>query len=268
MKSFCEYEIFDAHTHIFPEKIAEKAVGAIADFYSIPMQHSGSSEALLASGRKIGVKKYLVCSTATTQHQVSSINDFIIDKCSRNSEFIGFGTLHPDAENIDEEIEKIINAGLRGVKFHSDFQKFNIDDDKAVKIYSKLAGRLPVLLHMGDDRYDYSSPLRLLNVKKQLPELEVFAAHFGGYQRWDEAARYLSDLDKIWFDTSSTIAVIGSEEAKRLVSCFGVDKMLFGTDFPMWDHEEELSRFLSLELSDADNRKILSENFKRAFGID
>ena len=42
--------IADAHAHIFPGKIAEKAVGAIGAFYSIPMQHPGSPEALLESG--------------------------------------------------------------------------------------------------------------------------------------------------------------------------------------------------------------------------
>ncbi|MFA5657783.1 MAG: amidohydrolase family protein [Oscillospiraceae bacterium] len=267
MHSYTEYEIFDAHTHIFPEKIADKAAVAIGDFYGIPMKYSGHSRKLIKSGSKIGVRKYLVCSTATVPEQTEKINDFIIEECRLHSEFIGFGTLHPDTENMDTEIEKMLKNGLRGVKLHPDFQKFNIDDEKAMNIYKKLAGVLPVLIHMGDDRYDYSSPERLYRVKQKLPELEVFAAHFGGYQRWEEAAQYLLSLDNIHFDTSSTLGMISVEYAQKIVSRFDTDKLLFGTDFPMWDHEEELKRFFRLELSDEVNKKILSENFKRIFNI-
>ena len=91
-----EFEIMDAHTHIFPSKIAEKATVNIGHFYDIPMAEQGSAEQLLASGAQIGTKRYLVCSTATTSHQVTSINDFIAEECGKHPEFFGFGTLHPD----------------------------------------------------------------------------------------------------------------------------------------------------------------------------
>ena len=88
----------------------------------------------------------------------------IIDECNKHPEFIGFGTLHPETENMEAEIEKIIAGGLKGVKIHPDFQKFNIDDEKVFSIYELCEGRLPVLVHMGDDRYEFSRPHRLLNV--------------------------------------------------------------------------------------------------------
>ncbi len=266
MHTYDEYEIYDAHSHIFPEKIAEKAARAIGDFYDIGMRYSGESSLLIKSGSKINVRKYLVCSTATVPQQTGNINDFIINECNEHSEFLGFGTLHPDTENMEKEIEKVISAGLKGIKIHPDFQKFNIDDEKAFGIYEKIEGRLPILIHMGDDRYEFSKPHRLVNVIKTFPKLEVFAAHFGGYQCWDEAIDCLLDFENVYFDTSSTLGFVSVERATRIASKFDKDKLLFGTDFPMWDHEEELKRFFALELSDDDNRKILSENFKRIFG--
>jgi len=267
MHSFYEYEIYDGHSHIFPEKIAEKAAKAIGEFYDSPMKYTGESTMLLKSGEKIGVKKYLVCSTATVPQQTSHINDFIIEECVAHPEFVGFGTLHPDSENMDEEIEKIIHAGLKGIKIHPDFQKFNIDEEKAYKIYEKIAGRLPILVHMGDERYEYSRPHRLANVMKKVPNLVVFAAHFGGYQRWEEAVECLLNLPNICFDTSSTLGFVTLDYAKKLVKHFDKDKLIFGTDFPMWDHADELQRFFALGLSDEDNRKILGGNFKRIFNI-
>ena len=61
-------KIIDAHSHIFPTKIEEKAVDTIGKFYDVDkMANHGTVEALLESGKKIGVTKYLVFSTATTK---------------------------------------------------------------------------------------------------------------------------------------------------------------------------------------------------------
>lgn len=261
------YEICDAHAHIFPDKIAEKAVSAIGSFYDIPMDYPvGTAEHLVESGKNIGVSHYLVCSTATIPQQVVSINSFIIEECRKHPEFVGFGTLHPDFEDIEGEVERCIENGLRGIKLHPDFQKFFIDDDKAFKIYEAIRGRLPVLIHMGDSRYDYSRPLRLENVVKNMPDLKVFAAHLGGYERWSEAITCLY-YDNIRFDTCSSLEFISPEFAREIIYGFGVDKVFWGTDFPMWDHAEELLRFKNLNLTDSENKLILGENFKKEFNL-
>ncbi len=40
--------IADAHAHIYPNKIAEKAVHAVGDFYNIPMSSGGTAEDLIS----------------------------------------------------------------------------------------------------------------------------------------------------------------------------------------------------------------------------
>ena len=154
--------IADAHTHIFPDKIALKAVAHIGEFYDIPMCHAGSCQALLESGRAIGVKKYLVCSTATRPGQVASINNFIRECCDAHPEFLGFGTLHPGFAGIPGEVERIRSLGLHGVKLRPDFQEFYIDAPEAEPIYRACAAAgLPILFHTGDARYDWSAPARM-----------------------------------------------------------------------------------------------------------
>ena len=118
------FEIIDAHGHIFPEKIAENATVNIGNFYDIPMHGCGMSEKLIESGKKIGVKQYLVCSTATTPHQIDAINRFITKECAAHPEFFGLGTTHADSYDIEGDIQHIIDAGLHGVKLHPDFQLF------------------------------------------------------------------------------------------------------------------------------------------------
>ena len=69
----------------------------------------------------------------------------------------GLGALHPDSEDIEGDIADIISLGLKGVKMHPDFQKFNIDDKKCYKIYELCEqNNLPVLLHM-DRNQQYRS---------------------------------------------------------------------------------------------------------------
>lgn len=268
ISEFCKkYEICDAHAHIFPEKISKKAVSSIGSFYSIPMTcKNGISDELIEYGSKIGVTHYLVCSTATVPHQVESINSFIMNECKLHPEFVGFGTLHPDYENIDKEVNRIISSGLRGIKIHPDFQEFYIDDDKAEKIYKAIEGKLPILIHMGDPRYDYSRPKRLESVMKAFPNLDVFAAHLGGYERWDEAVTCLFGKN-VHFDSSSSLEFLSVDYARDIIRGFGPDKIFFGTDFPMWDHYSEIQRFMRLDLSDDENNKILSGNFKKYFNL-
>lgn len=259
--------IADAHTHIFPQKIAGKAVGAIGRFYDIPMCHPGSPEALLESGRAIGVRKYLVCSTATHPGQVTSINDFIRESCEKHPEFLGFGTLHPGFEDIPGEVRRIRELGLRGVKLHPDFQRFAIDDPAAFPIYDCCQELgLPILFHTGDERYDWSAPARMEAVARRFPALTCIAAHFGGYNHWQDVERY-RDLPNVWFDTSSSLFKLPRERALALIDLLGHRRFLFGTDFPMWDHREELDRFLALDLSEEVRDDILFRNFQRLFGV-
>ncbi len=260
-----DYRIIDVHSHIFPAKIAEKAVASIGSFYGLPMTGSALAHDLDREERACGVERNLVFSTATTPHQVASINNFIHEKCAQYPAFIGFGTLHPAMDAPFDEIERICELGLHGIKLHPDFQSFDIDDARMLPVYRRLAEyRLPVLFHMGDPRYTFSRPERLARVMDKTPELRVIAAHFGGYSVWDEAARLLAG-SQAYFDTSSSLYFLEPAHVRELIGTLGVDRILFGTDFPMWNVGEELDRFFALGLPEEDNRKILGENFLRAF---
>ncbi|MDE6679217.1 MAG: amidohydrolase family protein [Ruminococcus sp.] len=264
---YSKYEIIDSHAHIFPEKIAENATVNIGAFYDLHMESCGISKKLIESGSKIGVAKYLVCSTATTPHQISSINAFIANECRQNNCFFGLGTTHPDSENIEADIQQIKSLGLHGVKLHPDFQKFDADSREAFRIYEMIEGEMPLLIHCGDNRYDYSAPQRIANIHKNFPKLKLHSAHLGGYQRWEEAEEFLAGLENVVFDISSSMAFMPAERVVNMIRKYGVEKCFFGSDFPMWSHEEELERFLNLGFTVQENRMILSENFRRFYGI-
>lgn len=259
--------IIDAHTHIFPAPLAEKATASIGDFYDLPMQYSATVDELLAAEGEIGATNMVVCSSAVTPRQVESINDFIAAECAAHPEFIGLGAMHPDYADFEAELDRIVALGLHGVKFHPDFQKFAIDDPKALPLFRAIAKRgLPVLFHTGDERYDYSSPEQLTTLLRAVPDLVAIGAHFGGYSEWEEALAQPKN-PQVFYDTSSSLFKLERDLALRMIDRFGVEQFMFGTDFPMWSPKEELERFYSLGLSDAENKAILSENCIRLYQL-
>ncbi len=261
-----QYDIIDIHSHIFPDKIAEKAVDSIGSYYGVPMRRNGTVDGLLESGRNIGVSKYIIHSSATTVVQVKTINDYVSGVKDAHPEFVGFATLHPALEEIPAEVGRIISLGLKGLKLHPEFQHFNIDDDDMMPIYEAVEGKLPVLMHMGDQNMDSSSPARLARVLDRFPGLVVIAAHLGGYRMWDLSSDYLIGRN-VYMDTSSTLAFITPERAVDMIRRHGVEKMLFGSDYPMWDHSEELARFLALDLTEEERRAILSGNARKLLSL-
>ncbi|PYG85017.1 hypothetical protein LY28_03377 [Ruminiclostridium sufflavum DSM 19573] len=261
-----EPKIIDAHVHIFPDKVAVKATEATSNYYGVQMCGNGTVEDLLQRGRAINVYKYIVHSTATKVDQVESINDFIAAAQAKNTSFIGFGTLHPDLEDIESEVDRIISLGLKGIKLHPDFQNFNIDDPDVMPIYKAIQFKLPVLIHMGDENRTSSSPERLSNVLKRFPDLTVIAAHLGGYQMWDDSIKYLVGKN-LYLDTSSSLAFLDKEKATYIIRKHGVEKILFGTDYPMWSHEEELQRLYNLDFTAEEQELILWKNASKLLGL-
>lgn len=260
------YEIIDFHCHIYPEKIAAKAVAGTDAFYREHSKHLGTPADLASCSG--GIDRFVVHSVATTPAQVGKINEYIAAEAAANPALIGFGTLHPASDDIDGDVSRLVSLGLHGVKMHPEIQGIPIDDPRCLKIYGLCEKHgLIVLLHTGDRRYDMSNPNRLMPLARSHPGLKLVGAHFGGYTIWEEASRLLADLDSLFVDSSSSLPYLSPKTAKEIIRRFGADHVLFGTDYPMHDPAEEISRMLSLGLTDDEYRKIFSENAARLLGL-
>ena len=97
-------KIINAHCHIYPEKIAEKAVESVGKFYNIEMDGQGTAEALLKNSN--GISSFVVHSVAVSPKTVTAINDFISGECTKNDSFYGFGTMHADFKDKIEEMKR------------------------------------------------------------------------------------------------------------------------------------------------------------------
>lgn len=263
------YKIIDAHCHIYPEKIVEKAVAGTDRFYDVKSHCRGTVTDLMDRGGSAGIDRFIVQSVATTPKQVKSINEFIAAEVNEHRDIlIGLGTLHPDSEDIAGDVKHLIELGLKGVKLHPDIQAFKIDDYRCLKIYELCEEYgLPILMHTGDYRYDYSNPNRLIPVLQIYKDLTVIGAHMGGWSIWEEASKQLCDMPNLYVDCSSSFNYISAQKAAEIIRRYGAERVLFGTDYPMWSPSAELETFFSMGLSDSENRMILSENAEKLFDI-
>ena len=261
-------KIIDSHAHIFPSKIALKAVENIGSFYGIRMKEDGTTKSLIKSAENLNAEKVIVNSSATKPTQVRAINEFINRKISKTPLLCGLISLHPDLsiKQIDEEIEYALENGFKGVKLHPDFQKFYIDDKKAENIYSALSGVLPILFHVGDNKRSFSEPHMLVKILKKYPKLRAIAAHLGGYTKWTEVDCY-KDIDNCFFDTSSALCFMEKDLALKTIYKLGVDKILFGSDYPMSNAQIEYERFKALSLDLDIEEKILYKTAKEFYNL-
>lgn len=264
-----KYKIIDAHCHIYPDKIAQKASDSTSNFYRMPSRLDGKISTLLDMGVKAGIDHFVVQSVATSPKQVSSINKFIADAVANsNGKFTGLGTMHPDSEDIEADFNEIMDLGLKGVKLHPDIQQFKIDDYRMLKIYELCEGRLPILMHTGDSRFDYSNPNRMVPIMDIYKNLTVIGAHFGGWSVWEEATKKLSNYENFYVDCSSSFYAITLEKSRDLIMAYGTKKVLFGTDYPMWLPNLEFERFMQIDLTEQEREDILYNNAAKLFGIE
>ena len=100
------YFIIDSHCHVYPERIAAKAVESTDHFYDTHAHGQGTVSDLLAVGEAAGCDGYVIQSVASTPHHVESINRFIAaaiaadiseaESGGHSGKLTGLGTLHPD----------------------------------------------------------------------------------------------------------------------------------------------------------------------------
>ncbi|MBE6687953.1 MAG: hypothetical protein E7588_01600 [Ruminococcaceae bacterium] len=267
-KNLNEYRIIDVHCHVFPEKIAQSAANNIGAYYTLPVNGDGTLAGMVNLSQGINICKFVICSAATKAVNVEHANDFIYNTVKSHNNLIGLGTTHADYNDNEKEFERMIQMDMRGIKLHTDFQGFDIDTPKmftAYKLCEKY--RFPVLFHVGDPKCNHSRADKLYNIKQRFPDLIIIAAHMGGYSTKDLAEKYFVGTD-VYFDCSEWHNYMSADELVDMIHRHGVDKILFGSDYPLYSAEQTARMLLEqAHLTDEELEKIFYTNAAKLFKI-
>lgn len=253
--------MIDIHVHIFPDEIAVQAVDKLAAEAGITHYGDGTARALLAHMDENGVRRSVNQPVATRPGQVSGVNKWITALAAREPRILSFGSLHPDMPGAVDEIRRLHEQGVKGIKLHPDYQRFHPDDDRMLPVYEACRDcGMIVFFHAGRDLaypYTHGTPARfaqLLGIKG----LRVVLAHLGGYRMWDDVEKYLLGKD-VYFETSFSHE-LPPQRLAAMLAAHDPGRLLFGSDHP-WGHAGRLAGYLnSLGLEKALLEKIFRGN--------
>ena len=280
--------IIDFHTHTFPDSIAARAVDSLSKEAHIVPFTDGTVSGLIDSMDKGGIDMSVLLPVATAASQVESIND----KALRSNEkfegrLVSFGCMHPEYSNYKDELRRLKNDGIKGIKIHPVYQKADIDSKAFLDIiYAACENDLIVITHAGLDigfpGVVNCSPKMCRNVINAIGEFKFVLAHMGGWRNWDEVPLYFEDTtafldtsfssgriqalsDGYWDDKDKSM--LDAEGFMKLVKAFGSDRLLFGSDSPWSDQKDAVKYIKGLSLDDGDIGKILGGNACKLLGI-
>ncbi len=263
--------LIDFHTHAFPEAIAARAMGNLS-FASggLKPQTNGTYPSLEDEMKKDGVDISVVLSIATNPKQQTNVNNFAAE-INKKENIFAFGSVHPDAPDALCELERIHDLGLKGVKFHPDYQKFFVDDEKMKPIYKKVSSLgLITVFHAGHD-YGFAPPFGCMpeNLKNAMKwfDAPVIAAHWGGLGCSEEVEKILCAIPDLWFDISFGYGTMPKYFAQKIVEKHTPDRLLFGSDMPWHRPSWEMRLVESLDISDNDKKKIYFKNARKLLKI-
>ena len=182
--------IIDFHTHIFPEKIASRAISGMQAVSHAAAFCDGTLADLRASMADSGIAYSVVLPVATNPAKLTSMNDAAIALNGKDGIF-HFGAMHPLAENWKQELDRIAAAGLKGIKIHPHYQETDIDDIRYLRLLGRAAelGLLTVMhsgLDIGYPGVIRCSPAMTASALNQLGNIPIILAHMGGWKNWDQ----------------------------------------------------------------------------------
>lgn len=261
--------VIDFHAHVFPERIVARALESLQGHSGVKPCSDGTLEDLRRQNRAAGIDKSVILNIATNPKQQKNVNDFAIS--IQSEDIISFGSVHPFAPDAIEELHRIAEAGLPGIKLHPDFQNFYADDEKVYPIYETAAKLgLITVFHAGVDigLFDpvHCNPKRLARILPVFDGAPVVAAHFGSAMLWFDVEKYLVGRE-IYLDTSYSYSRMPPGLARRIIETHGYHNILFGSDTPWSPPADEADYIRHLGLPPAAGAAILGGNAAKLLNL-
>jgi predicted TIM-barrel fold metal-dependent hydrolase len=266
----------DFHTHVFPDALAPRAIAqltinAAASGY-VP-RTDGTVAGLMDSMNNAGIHRSVICNIATNPRQMVKVNDFAISLL-QHPRLIPLGSVNPYADEgeIKNELDRLKEAGIPGIKIHPDYMDVEIDAVAFNPILKGCAERnLFVITHAGFDpvqpNHMHCTPDMVLRVIDRQPDLKLVVAHTGGFDLEREVLDKLCGAP-VWLDTS--LSAVRREKSEQwgelcaeILRAHDPKRILFATDTPWSDPAAELRFVKELCLSEEETVDVLWRNAER-----
>lgn len=268
--------IVDFHTHVFPDRIAEKTIDLLAKKANIKAYGNGTVSDLYEKIVQAGVNFAVTLPVLTKPEQFDSVLNFALfikeNYSTGNNQLIPFAGIHPACDDIEGKMKLIKEKGFKGVKIHPDYQNTFFDDEGYIKILnSAKENDLIVLTHAGIDGGYRDVPTKCppalaSKVIDKVKWNKLILAHLGETENHKQIFEFLAGKD-VYLDTAFVLKYISKEDFVRLCDIHGDDKILFATDSPWKDIKEDVEVLKNFNLPKETQDKIFYKNAFNLLGI-
>lgn len=281
--------IIDIHTHTFPDKLAATTIPKLELMSHTRAYVDGTNGGLQASMAQAGINYSVVLPVATSPRQVEHINDSSarINETFEETGIFSFGCMHPDYDNYRQELARVAELGLKGIKLHPVYQDVDFDDVRTLRILDRAAELgLVVLTHSGLDvgfpGKVRVTPAMVLHALKEVGPMTMILAHMGGWRNWDQVEELLADAP-VYLDTSYSLGrlhtlddgfyspqemdMMSQEQFLRIIRTFGPHRFLFGTDSPWGSQKQGVEQLRALPLSQEEKDAILGGTAQKLLSL-
>jgi len=277
--------IIDFHVHILPPEMKEKRAefcrrdSMFREFFTVPKARIASAEDLIASMDECGIDASVLLSAGwDTDGTCCLTNGYVLESAARyRKRLIPFCVVQPkDGDAAVRELERCARAGARGIgEMRSDSQGYDLGDKKLMEpiIEVALKHNMIYMTHASEPvGHAYPgkgsiTPDSIYRFVSNFPELRVVCAHWGGglpfYALMPEVADALKNT---FFDTAATPFLYRPQVFETVGTTVGVDKILFGSDYPLLSPKRIMAQIEAADLSTESKARILSGNAQRLLG--
>ncbi|MDP9235869.1 MAG: amidohydrolase [Chloroflexota bacterium] len=294
--------IIDAHTHIFPPSVRDRRANLLltepvfAEIYSDPQAKMATADDLLASMDRDGVERSVAVNFAWHDEAlVDETNAYLLDAASRSggrlipfvSVYLAASAGHGRAEmeeapasaksDARSKIRALASAGARGIgELRPEQSGYNLanSDEADVLAWASSAFDLPLLVHASEPvghAYPGKEGLpiaALYAFARSAPGVSIIAAHWGGGLPFYALMPEVRDaLEMVWVDTSAGHLLYDPKIYRTMIDLIGVEKILWGSDFPLTTQANALERTQGAGLSDAELAAITGANAASLLGL-
>ena len=282
--------IIDFHTHTFPSRVSARVIENLSAYGHLAYFTTASTEALTASMQRAGIDYSVNLPVMTRADQVTKVNGDLLRRREElfSSGIITFGGLHPEFEDFRNEIRRLREGGIKGVKLHPAFQGRNANDLLFKRIIGAISEEgMICLLHCGYDisfmDHDFASVPMLLDLINDVQPQKLVLAHMGGWENWDDIERDLAGAP-VWMDTAYSLGPVHArpgdedkvpfkenlsrERFVKLARQHGTDRVLFATDSPWIDQNEYVDFLSSANLTPEERNAVFSGNARRLLDME
>jgi uncharacterized protein len=261
--------IIDAHTH--PMLDAESQI--------VGEPHPPEAYRALVDGSQISRAAAITIAHRADPDRTRTRNNAVIKLAQDSGRFyFPVCSVHPaDGPAALDEVDRVAAAGAAWLKLHPNTQGFDVADPAVAAVVSRATELgLPVLFDAYSP-WDANQPGKFVNLAMAVPESRLILAHAHGpgfpqLLVYDIVARYPWWGRNVWIDISVTAAMLaGSPFAEQLTWVLrkvGVDRVVFGSDYPVDDPLAAVRAVAELGFTDAEQAAVLHDNASALLGGD